>query len=146
MKLFRAGLLLALIGCSAGTPAMPEIAPAEGIVTINGQPLPNALVTFTPSGNVSSAAIATGVSDDAGKFTLTCGDKPGAAVGECIVTVIEGPVAETLRGEDQQGALAAATAKLKNRPIPGDYGIVAKSPIKVTVSAGKKDYPIELKR
>jgi hypothetical protein len=146
MNLLRAGLLFALLGCSAAAPKMPELTPVEGTVTINGQPLPNAQISFIPAGDASSAAIATGVSDDNGKFTLTCAGKPGAALGENTVTVIEGPVDEKLRGEDQQGQFASAAEKLKNRPIPPDYAVAAKSGIKVTVTAGQKDYAIELKR
>jgi hypothetical protein len=138
---FAAGIL----GC--GQKAKPvELVEAEGVVTINGQPLPNAQVTFTPTADVLGPAIATGVTDDKGHFRLTCNGQSGAAAGENMVTIKEGPTPDEVRGEQDQSKYAEFAAKLKNRPIPGDYGNPAKTPLRVTVKAGQKEYPLELVR
>ena len=139
-------LALVLAGCSGGTKA-PEVVAAEGIATLNGQPLPNAQISFTPTAaGVGGQFVATGVTDEQGKYKLTCNGKPGAAVGENIVTVAEGPLPDELRDENAQAKAGTFAAKLKNRPIPTEYGVAATSKLKVTVAAGKTDYPLELKR
>jgi hypothetical protein len=139
-------LAVGLVGCGGKTKA-PELTEAEGVVTVNGQPLPNAQVTFTPTASgVSGQAIARGVSDDQGRYRLTCDGQPGAVVGENVVTITEGPTPDDVRGEDGQAKYKEFAAKLKNRPIPAIYANVAKSPLRVTVKAGQKDYPLVLQR
>lgn len=141
------GLAAGLVAGCAGKVAAPEVTPAEGVVTLNGQPLPNARVTFTPTAaGLNGRAIATGVTDDQGRYQLTCDGKSGAAAGENSVTVTEGPAPEDVRGDEGQTKSREFAAKLKNRPIPPEYANVTKSPLKVTVKAGQKDYPLELKR
>jgi hypothetical protein len=62
-----AALALALCaGC--GGPDLPEIAPVEGKVTLDGQPLPNVLVSFYPQ---SGGRPGTGVTDADGHYELT---------------------------------------------------------------------------
>lgn len=136
---------LSLAGCGEGgrTPTLTE---AGGVVLLGGQPLPNAQVTFLPTASALAAnAQASGVTDENGRFTLTTGSKPGAAIGENIVTVAEGPIPEELRSEEAQDKLARFRATLKNRPIPDRYG-AATSGIKVTVTKDQKEYKIELTR
>src|SRR5262245_19002646 len=84
-----AACALLLGGCKGGRRS-PTITEAEVVVTINGQPLPNALVTLTPATpGYAGNAIASGVTDESGKAALSCGGKPGACVGANKVTVID---------------------------------------------------------
>ena len=133
----------AFSGCGSSTPIL---APAvEGVVTINNQPLANATVTFTPTApGVAGQYVGTAVTDDKGHYVLQTAGKPGAVVGEHKVTVTEGPVPESMRGEENQGR--AAGTNLKNRPIPAEYGSLAKTTLTVTVKADQKDYPLSLSR
>ena len=74
-----AGLLLA--GCEGAD----GIAPVSGVVTLNGAPLPDALVRFQPqpTGSPSSA-----ITDSSGRFTLKyTRDANGAQVGEHLVAI-----------------------------------------------------------
>src|SRR5262249_7560848 len=98
--------MLTLAGCGESGKS-PTLSPAGGVVLPGGQRLPNAQVTFTPTepGLVANAQ-ATGLTDETGHFTLTTGGKPGAAIGEHLVTVTEGPTPEDLRGEDAQEKMA----------------------------------------
>lgn len=75
---------VALIGCG---PSRPATAPVEGTVTLDGQPLAGASVTFTPS---AGGRPGMGTTDSSGKFTLMtyeAGD--GAVIGQHKVTVIK---------------------------------------------------------
>lgn len=140
-------LFLTLLAVGCGQPGVPPLVEVEGTVTINDQPLPHATVTFIPVGKeLSSRAIASGVSDAQGRFKLTCAGKPGTPVGEHKVTVTEGPEPENLRDEGQQAAQRAYLAGLKNRPIPRDYGNLASTPLTQKIETSVKDVRIELKR
>jgi hypothetical protein len=84
------GLLLALVGGCWGGGA---IAPVSGRVTLGGQPLPGAAVTFQPVLGEAGATVQTtgsvGRTDSQGRFELRliAPDKPGAAVGKHRVTI-----------------------------------------------------------
>jgi hypothetical protein len=126
---------------------LPDLVPVEGTLLLGGQPLPNAQITFTPTASgLPGDATATAVTDDTGHFKLTTGGKPGAVPGEHVVTVIEGPTPEDLRGDDAQDKAAKFQKGLKNRPIPAKYASAAKSDVKVTVAKDKGDYKVELTR
>jgi hypothetical protein len=138
---------LALAGCGGDGGKVPPLAEAEVLVLLGGQPLPNAQVTFSPTGAGLAANVqATGVTDDGGRCKLTTGGKPGVALGESVVTVAEAPTPESLRGEDAQEKLAQHRAGLKNRPIPPKYATTGKSDIRVTVTKDQKEYKVELSR
>jgi len=70
-----------LTGCSDGGPEMSKV---EGVVLLDGEPLPEAMVTFEPSRGRSSA----GRTDAEGKFTLQYSStREGAVVGEHVVRI-----------------------------------------------------------
>jgi hypothetical protein len=80
--------LLALSGCGGG-----PVAPVSGRVTLAGQPLEGAVVTFQPvtsdDGSVVTTTGSVGRTDANGRFELRLvePDKPGAAVGKHRVTI-----------------------------------------------------------
>lgn len=78
-------LTLALFGLGCGRSDLPPMADAYGTLTLDGQPLPDAIISFTPkSGGRPSQAI----SDAQGEFqmgTFEVGD--GALVGEHSVAI-----------------------------------------------------------
>ncbi len=135
-------------GCGNGTKT-PDLVPVTVVVTINGQPLPNAQVMFTPTSSAyGSNAIASGVTDDQGKAQLMIGSKSGACTGENRVTVMEGPPPAETRSQDGNAQLEEAKylKSLKNRPIPTKYSTATTSDLIIQVASGQTDYPIELKR
>jgi hypothetical protein len=137
---------LAALGCS-GEPKLPDLTEVEGTVLLGGKPLPHARVTFNPTrGGLPANSIGIAVTDEHGKFQLTTAGKTGAVAGEHVVTVVEGPPPENVRGEDAQEKMAAYKASLINRPIPAKYGNVNQSDAKVTVTTDTKDYRIDLSR
>lgn len=154
MTTFRfraAGLLAALLcafaaGCSKGP---PPIVAAEGVVLLNGQPLPHAEVQFVPMAKgIGGEYIATAVTDDQGRFKLMCNGQPGACACENKVTVSEGPIPEKFRGQSSEAQIGASKfmAALKNRPIPEKFGNLAQSPLSVTVDPGQSQYELKITR
>jgi hypothetical protein len=142
-----AALLAAALPVGCGSPSPPiTIVEAEGVVLLNDVPLPRAKVRFFPSIDQSSAYIAAGVTDDKGRFTLTCHGEPGACAGENLVTVAEDDIPEHLTPESARDKLQAYLKALKNRPIPPIYSNAAETPIRVTVGPGSKEHKIVLKR
>jgi hypothetical protein len=83
--------LLALLG--ACSPAPPKVVPVGGRITLHGQPLSGATVTFQPASDEDqSSAGATGSvgrTDAAGRYQLQLVEPavPGAAVGRHVVTI-----------------------------------------------------------
>lgn len=148
-RAWSVGLLLAALllpGCSQSPPA---IIPVEGVVTLNGKPLPNALVQFVPMlQGFGAEYIATGTTDDAGRFKLACLGREGACAGENRVTVSDPPTPEEARGQSGEAQKAASRFKaaLKNRPIPEQYTIPGLSPLRVTVTAETKNCELKLTR
>jgi hypothetical protein len=139
--------LLAFCGCAKGPPPMT---PVSGVVLLDGQPLPQAKVEFCPvlkgfGAEMNSSA----VTDDQGRFTLakSLTNEPGAVVGQHRVLITEMPTPGEFRSQDPatQARYAAYMAKLKNRPIPANYGVLATAEI-VEVKPDQKEYKIELKR
>lgn len=78
---------LFLLGCSG-----PKIVPVSGVVTLNGEPLPNATVTFQPArqgDNINPGPGSMANTDARGAFTLKVvgEDVPGAYVGKHRVEI-----------------------------------------------------------
>jgi hypothetical protein len=74
--------LVALAGCGDGG---AKVIPVSGTVTLNGKPLANATITFSPiakSGEVNAGDGSTGKTNANGEYTLTTSHGlPGAQVG-----------------------------------------------------------------
>jgi hypothetical protein len=139
--------LLVALPCGCGK-SPPEIVQAEGTVRLDGKPLNKARVVFIPQGEVGPEYRAAGLTDETGRYRLTCNGQPGACAGENRVLVLESDIPKELRGEslEVQARLVKYQESLGNRPIPAQYGTVAQSPLKVTVKAGQTDYPLDLTR
>ena len=77
---------VALAGCS-GDPNRSQLVPISGTVTLDGVPLANAVVAFSPAGSTRGVG-SLGRTDSGGKYTLaTPQGSPGVVPGEYKVTV-----------------------------------------------------------
>ncbi len=140
-------VLLATVGCSGGS----ETVPVQGVVRLDGQPLPDASVQFVPDG---SGRDATATTDQQGRFVLsTVQPRDGAVPGTYKVVVTpSSPILETPKGmsaEEAMNAAAAAAAKNPaNKPtgpgVPAQYSRADQTPLKQTVP-GAGDVEIDLK-
>lgn len=122
----------------------PEVATNEvtGTVMLDDQPLEGAAVTFVPA--EVGAVSATGTTDASGKFTLSTGQKSGAAAGEYKVAVSKVKASD----QPQLDSSKDATLKMAETPmattdtipeslIPAKYGSPASSGLAATVEDGK---------
>jgi hypothetical protein len=78
-------LLSFLSGCGAGTSKV------DGVVTLDGQPVSGATVVFTSEDGANTAS---GLTDDAGKFSLAYSGKPDVPNGGYKVTVTKTAIVE----------------------------------------------------
>ena len=70
--------------CSRKSPGTPDLAPVSGVVTLNGQPLGNAIVLFTSDTGMSSF----GTTDSSGRYALAYrSNLKGAALGSNVVRI-----------------------------------------------------------
>jgi hypothetical protein len=133
--------ILLLAGCFKAPP--PPIVPAQGIILLEGRPLARVEVRFIPDIEYGTEYIAKGVTDDTGRFELTCKGQPGACVGENRVIIVEAELPDRVKGENAQAELAKYKASLGPRPPPR-YGNLIDSNVTVEVHAGRTDYSFEL--
>jgi len=82
--------LVALSGCGGAAPVkVPDTVPFSGKVTMDGQPLASAKVTFSPTGAKGNSA--EGVTDEAGEYELRINigtkEAQGAVPGEYSVCI-----------------------------------------------------------
>ena len=82
---------LLLMGFLAGCGGNPKYVPVSGIVTLDGQPYKDAIVSFQPiarAGNPNPGRGSSGLTDASGKFTLICDDgNQGAVAGKHLIRI-----------------------------------------------------------
>jgi hypothetical protein len=122
------------------------ILPVEGLVRLDGKPLQKAEVRFIPVDDFGATYIATGITDEHGRFKLTCNGKHGALAGENRVLVLESEIPSELKREDAQLELARYFQSLGGRPIPPKYANLTESPLSVTVTSDRGEYNFDLKQ
>ena len=152
---------VALSGC--GGDAGLNTAPVTGTVTLDGEPLEGAAVSFSPEGDGHAAA---GVTDASGEFVLTTETKGDGAVPgtyQVMVTKYEEEDSETPAaaadetdvdaayaaaeeaGVDISGAGNARATSESNSLVPEKYTNPQTSGLTAEVSeAGVNDYTFEL--
>jgi hypothetical protein len=137
-----------LLGCSK-TP--PEFAEVDGVVTLNGKPLPNVEVVFMSEledekGKANPAS--TAYTDDHGRYSLWCGqaDTQGAVVGTyrvCVNDIAAMPMPAMEFGDDPAAAKTHRPGPLR---VPSRYSSNAQTPfknVKVTSGQVKLDFDVK---
>jgi hypothetical protein len=140
-----AATLLVAGGC--GDPAPPPLTAVSGTVTIDGKPVPSALVTFYPLfEGFGGEVIAEGITDAQGRYTLACPLGEGGCVGRHKVTVADAPSPDDTREQsvEAQRRMQAFLRTLTNRPIGRAFGTLATTPLEVEVTAEGGDYDLQL--
>ena len=112
--------LLALAGCGGGV----TLAPVSGVVTLDGRPYPNAVVSFQPvggTGNENPGRGSMAITDADGKYTLKYDNvEPGAVVGKHVVRIVTNGVF-TGTQEEGTGSDDATPKNAKADPIPAEW-------------------------
>lgn len=117
---------LLVVGCSSGTKG-PQVAPADGRITLQGKPIAGAQVMFVPD----KGPIAMAVTDMDGKFQLTTGSVRGAVVGPVKVAIS----ATTPGGVD--GDSLGAISKNPQSQAEADAFMKKAAEIQADMAAGK---------
>lgn len=76
-------MVAAVTGCGGGSEL--DVGEVTGVVTLDGKPLPNAVVTFVPKAGGPSGV---GTTDAEGKYQLLTVEEAGAVVGEHLVSIV----------------------------------------------------------
>ena len=124
------GALLAMMVFTGCGGSGPEVVPVEGMLTLDGKPLPNKTLVFTPIGDTPGHG-AGGASDAEGRYTLRAvvpgatRDYPGIPPGRYRVTVLEpmfpGGMPEEEEGDEPAVAVGPGMGHRKS-DIPAVYG------------------------
>ncbi|WP_241676355.1 carboxypeptidase-like regulatory domain-containing protein [Bremerella volcania] len=110
--------LIGLVGCGSGS----GVAPVSGTVTLDGEPLANALVSFYPQ--EEGKRFSTGTTDASGHYELVyTNDQQGAAIGRHTVKI----TTATVQGE-------GGPAKPPKEKLPAKYN--DQSELVVEVASG----------
>ena len=136
---------VACVGCGESGPPLGQV---SGTVTMDGAPLANALVTFTPEAGGRGSM---GKTDANGKYELAFVDSKGALIGAhkvSVTTIQESSGGTTEMSSDSpeyanQGSSADYDKAVVKEPIPEKYN--TKTELTFDVKAGANTYDIPLK-
>lgn len=123
----------------------PPMAHVSGTVSFNGEPLSNATVQFQLVDG-SAPRMSTGLTDDAGEFTLTTyNTDDGAFLGSNVVTITKNG-----NGPGQKSMTPADLANMQGAPpvmqvLPEKYADPKTSGLKYEVEQGQNKFDIALK-
>lgn len=131
MAVALAAAVLAVAGVGCG-PRLPAVVPAEGIVLLNGKPLPGGFVRLVPT----ASRVATGAIGPDGRFTLgTFAAADGCVLGTHGVEVI-GPL--------QAGGEPASATPAPTVTVPARYRAAETSGLTITINGPTSDLAIAL--
>ena len=125
-------LTISLTGCGGQIADLPELGTVMGTITLDGKPLANASVSFTPMSGRHSG----GTTDDQGYYSLQyTADESGAKVGLHTVRINIAPEEDYLDDSDEGSAAADDDAAAK---LPVVYN--RKSELSADVKAGANTF------
>jgi len=140
--------LVMMTGCGGGAKFSTEL--VEGVVTLDGEPLADAAVTFSPATG-SEGTTATGKTDASGKYVLTAmqggKDGGGTTVGKYNISVFKEAATKTYTQQEIEKASNDGVSldmgyKLL---VPQKYTSVTKSGLTAEIVKGKNTVNLELK-
>ena len=140
------GLLIPVIGCDPKGRGL-KVEFVEGVVTLDGEPVEGATITFIPVNEGEGAESAIGRSKEGGKYKLSSmnGDpEKGAIAGEYRIIVTKTDV-HTPSTEGMTYEQASNVTAIHTEVLHAIYRDRTKTPLTATVNKGKNKIDIELK-
>lgn len=131
-------VVLPFSGCGGGMSDMPDIGQVSGVVTVDGQPKSDLMVTFQPESGRPSYA----TTDASGAYELRYNrDTPGAKIGSNLVTISTATDDGDGSGEDYGDGSDSPDA------IPAKYNTLAStnSEMTVEVKSGSNEFNWDVK-
>ena len=146
----RVFIILAVLATIAGCAKQIPVAEVTGIVKLDGKPIPNVRIMFMPDPKKGTVGpISSGLSDDQGRYKLTCEDeREGAVIGWHKILVYN--TGQNLFKTPRNGRRDddAPAEKVKPKPpgpkVPEKYTASGKTPLDLEVVAGKNELEIPL--
>ncbi|HVX13109.1 MAG TPA: hypothetical protein VHC22_18135 [Pirellulales bacterium] len=124
--------LVGAVGCGPSIPAPPSTQPVHGNVTLEGEPVTRGFVRFVPAAG-SSGRFAEGMIAEDGSYSVSAfKGQAGTLPGD--YQVYFSSIQRAAEGESEGDPLA----------IPKKYLRPETSELKVTVTSGDNDIPLEL--
>jgi len=150
---FAGSLVLAGCGGGGGGAAHVSVYKVNGTLTLQGNPLARAIVTFSPK---EGQPVAFGMTNDQGEFTLTTyTDGDGAAAGNYGVTVSKsissGPTTDAGHSPDGSAARPpaahdASSTAASSSLVPAAYSDATQTPLFAKVEpSNENDFTFEIK-
>jgi len=136
-------ICLAIAGCNRG--GLPGLVPAAGIVTLNGDPVEKAIISFAPTSTADGVRSASAMTDQNGRFvvtTLNYGDGMQPGEYQIIITKTTGTGGD-LSPEESARSGGGDDRQVVNH-LPLNYGNKDTSGLTVTIPP-RGDRNIELK-
>ncbi len=130
------GLVALFLGAVAGCGGGLELAPASGKVTLDSRPLADAAVNFVP---VDGGPVASGVTDDQGRFSLATVNRPGAVPGRHRVTVTK----QIVTGIAEDGTVEPGGVQIE-WIVPQRYAKPDTSGLTATVGGEQQEHTFDL--
>ena len=144
-------LMLAILAAASGCSKSVPVAEVNGVIKMDGKPMPYIKIMFMPdSVKKTLGPISSGLSDDQGRFKLTCEDgRQGAVIGWHKVVVFEGPpnfnrAPRKGRRDDDEVVKKVTKPKAKGPPVPYRYTSSGTTPLSQEVKENKNDLEILL--
>lgn len=133
-------MMVAVIGCGGGSSEpLVDVVAVSGKVTLNGEPLSGAGITFIPQG-AGTGRPCYGATGDDGAYVLKTQDgREGCPVGKCKVIISKYAMEDgTPVGDDPEaGALGM-------EHLPPQYSSAEKTKLSADVPAGGKSFDFDL--
>ncbi|MDR1477796.1 MAG: carboxypeptidase-like regulatory domain-containing protein [Planctomycetaceae bacterium] len=128
--------IVLLAGCNKKTAIKTDI--VQGKVTMDGSPLADAMVTFSPTGN--EGKVGTGTTDASGQYklqTLLGNPDAGTTSGDYIVTVSKQENVSTGKQEMSESEGKMVNVVQAKQLVPAKFTNKKSSPLKATVVEGQ---------
>ena len=119
----------------------------EGVITLDGKPLADAMVKFSPKDDGGGATYAQGQTDSSGRYLLTAmqggGTGKGTTPGEYIVLVTKHEIRQLDKPMESMGGAPPKTTETVN-VLPKVYNDVKAARFSATVVAGKNKFDFNI--
>lgn len=140
---------LGMVGCGGGSDRL-KVVPVEGTVSLGGQPLAGAVVSFVPEAAGKGLLSATGTADESGKFKLSAGNYVGLPAGKYKVAVTHYTMKDGSPVNSSDPTLDVEQLKFAGKlkqTVPREYSDLDRTTLRMEVAAGKTDgYDIEMEK
>ena len=147
LGLLLVGSILMFAGCGPKGHGL-KVEYVEGVVTLDGQPLEGASVTFVPKTEGGKEETASGHTNKSGVYKLSSvnGDaEKGAVAGDYVVNVSKIKVEDPKEGMSYEQATMSTKVVKQVQLLHKDYQDRKNSPLSFTVKPGKNKIDLELK-